>query len=94
MKEYSEEALEACNKLIRRYRDNLSRKSSFMLNSRDILTRLLSNSDPVMLTFRKVRKCKQSSEVVQSCLLNCPNRRLDTYNQELLIRSLFVDKSS
>ena len=36
MKEYSEEALEACNKLIRRYRDNLSRKCSFMLNSRDI----------------------------------------------------------
>ena len=28
IKEYSKEALEACNKLIRRYRDNLSRKCS------------------------------------------------------------------
>ena len=65
-----------------------------MLNSRYILTRLLSNSDPVMLTFRKVKKCNQCSEVVQNCRLNGPNRRQDTYEQELLIRSLFVDKSS
>ena len=57
-------------------------------------TSLLSNSDPVMLTFRKVKKCNQCSEVVQNCRLNCPNRRQDTYDQELLIRSLFVDKSS
>ena len=91
---YSEEALKDCNKLIRRYRDNLSRKCSSIVNSRDILTRLLSNSDTVMLTFRKVRKCKQCSEVVQNCRLNCPNRRQDTYDQELLIKSLFVDKSS
>ena len=34
MKEYSEEALEACNKLIRRYRDNRPRKCSFKLNSK------------------------------------------------------------
>ena len=46
---------------------------------------------PVMLTFRKVRKCKQCSEVVQNCRLNCPYRRQDTYEQELLIRSLFVE---
>ena len=39
MKQYSEEALEACNKLIRNYRDNLSRKCSFNSNIRDIFVR-------------------------------------------------------
>ena len=37
MKEYSEEALEACNKLVRRYRDNLSRKCSFASNTQTFL---------------------------------------------------------
>ena len=64
---------------------DLNPDQSVALNSRYILTRLLSNSDPVMLTFRKVKKCNQCSEVVQNCLLNCPNRRQDTYEQDLLI---------
>ena len=36
VKEYSEEAVEACNKLTRRYREHLSRKNSFSLNIRDV----------------------------------------------------------
>ena len=94
MKEYSEEAPEACNKLVRRYRDNLSRKCSFVSISTDIFTRLLTNNDPVMLTFRKVRKCKQCSEDVHNCRLYCPNRRQDTNDQELLVKSLFLDISN
>ena len=90
MKEYSEEALEACNKLVRRYRDNLSRKCSFASNSTDIFTRLLTNSDPVKLTFRKVRTCKQCSEDFHNCRLYCPNRRQDTNDQELQAKSLFL----
>ena len=53
LKEYSEEAIEACNKLIRKYRDNLSRKSSFSLNIKDIFIRLLSQSDPILRSFRR-----------------------------------------
>ena len=56
MKEYSEEALEACNKLVINYRDNLYRKCSFATNSTDIFTRLMNKRNPVMLTFHKVRK--------------------------------------
>ena len=91
MKEYSEEALEACNKLVRRYRENLSRKCSFELNSRDILMRLLTNSDPVMLAFRKIRKCKKCGDVSHNCRLNCPNRIQEMNDQDLLVNSLFID---
>ena len=38
MKEYLEEALEACNKLVTRYRENISRKCSFASNSTVIHT--------------------------------------------------------
>ena len=54
MKQYSEEDLEACNKLIRNYRDNNSRKCSFNSNIRDIFVRLMSESDPILLKFRKI----------------------------------------
>ena len=53
-KEYSEEAVEACNKLIRRYREHLSRKNSFSLNIRDVFVRLLSQSDPLFSSYRRV----------------------------------------
>ena len=38
LKEFSEEAVEACNKLIRRYREHLSRKNSFSLHQRRVYT--------------------------------------------------------
>ena len=54
LKDFSEEAVEVCNKLIRKYREHLSRKFSFSQNTRDIFIRLLCNSDPVLNTFRKI----------------------------------------
>ena len=48
----SEECLEACNKYVRRYRENLARKTSFSDNFRDILVRLLCFSDPVSVLNR------------------------------------------
>ena len=55
LKDYSEEAVEACNKLIRKYREHLSRKQSSFLNTREIFVRLLCSSDPVLNTFRKTK---------------------------------------
>ena len=51
LKEYSEEAVEACNKLIRRYREHLSRKYSVSLNIRDVFVRILGQSDPLFSSF-------------------------------------------
>ena len=49
---FSEEGSEACNKLIRRYREHLARKTSFEDNIIDVFVRLASESDPVLVKSR------------------------------------------
>ena len=44
----SEEGLEACNKLIRRYRERLSHIFSFEVNFTDFFVRLISQSDSII----------------------------------------------
>ena len=59
MKSFSEEGLEACNKYIRRYREQLARKTSFEDNIRDTFVRLLCQSNYLSLLQRKrLDKCK------------------------------------
>ena len=65
LKDYSEEAVEAYNKFIRKYREHLSRKAVFFLNTRDIFVRLLCSSDPVLNTFRKT--CKEYGGADNCC---------------------------
>ena len=55
-----EEVLEASNKLIRRYRERLSRKFSFEDGVSDVFIRLLSQSDPVLCKYRKCGNERQS----------------------------------
>ena len=57
LKRFSEEGLESCNKLVRLFREKLSRKNSFESNVMDIFVRLASQSDPVLLNFRKILIC-------------------------------------
>ena len=52
----SEEGIEACNKLIRRNRERLSRNFSFEDNIKDVFVRLISQSDPILKSYRVVRK--------------------------------------
>ena len=87
MKDFSEEAVEVCNKLIRKYLEHLARKFSFSTNTRDIFIRLLCNSDPVLNTFRKVTKCKKCVESDPTCLhiIGDSNSHLD---QESLLSFL------
>ena len=56
LEDLSEEGIEACNKLIRRYRERLSRKFSFEDNIKDVFVRLISQSDPILRSYRIVRK--------------------------------------
>ena len=56
LEELSEEGIEACNKLIRRFRERLSRKFSFEDNITDVFVRLVSQSDPILKSYRSVGK--------------------------------------
>ena len=88
LKEYSEEGLEACNKLIRRYRKHLSRRNSFSLNIRDVFVRLLSQSDPLFSSYRKVLVCKHCGEIGHIRREKCKGNEEALVDQEKLLNSL------
>ena len=62
LKSLSEEGTEACNKLLRKYRENLARKSPFEDNVVDIFVRLASESDPILNQFRTNLFCERCGE--------------------------------
>ena len=64
LEQLSEEGLEESNKLIRRYRERLSRKFSFQDNIKDVFTRMLCQSDPVLSQNRKLKKSVPDNCVV------------------------------
>ncbi|KAI6648100.1 hypothetical protein LOD99_11909 [Oopsacas minuta] len=68
----SEECLESCNKFVRRYRENLARKTSFTDNVRDILVRLLCCSDPILVQNRLMhaKKKRDVANSLQEILYN------------------------
>lgn len=69
----SEEAQEARNKDCRRFRLNNTRKSEGILTNTDLLTMLLTSSDPIVASFRSPIK-KKSTPLDQDVrsLLKCP----------------------
>ena len=62
LKSFSEEGIEACNKLVRKYRENLSRKNSFESNIIDIFVRLASQSDSVLVGYRRNLFCERCGQ--------------------------------
>lgn len=50
----SEEAQESCNKYIKRFREDFSRKCDRIKNMEDIFCRLLVTSDPIISSLRKL----------------------------------------
>ena len=74
LKCFSEEGSEACNKLIRKYREHLARKFSFEDNLVDIFIRLASDSDPVLLTYRTTSVCEKCGEYGHTKELNAVRR--------------------
>ncbi|KAI6658910.1 hypothetical protein LOD99_10903 [Oopsacas minuta] len=91
LKNFSEEAVEACNKLIRIYREHLARKMSFTTNSRDIFVHRLSQSDPVLIGFRNVLKRKECEGIGHTCRLKCTNLLHQTIDQDILFNSLIFE---
>ena len=93
LEEYSEEGLESCNKLIRRYREHLSRKNSFSLNIRDIFVRLLRQSDPLFSSYRKVLVCKYCGEIGHIRRKKCKGNEEALVDQVNLLNSWFSKNS-
>ena len=62
LKCFSEEGSEACNKLMRKYKENLARKCSFEDNVVDIFVRLAPESDPVQIQSRPKLVCERCGE--------------------------------
>ena len=89
LKDFSEEGTEACNKLIRRDRELLARKTSFESNTIDIFVRLASESDPVLIKFRKILVCELCGEHGYSRRAKCCNGHKEpNSNIGLLFESL------
>ena len=59
---FSEVGSEACNKLIRKYREHLARKTCFKDNLIDIFVRLTSESDPILVEYRSKLICDRCGE--------------------------------
>ena len=72
MKSLSEEELEASHKYVRRYRELLSRKNSYIDNIRDVFVRLLCQSNYLEFLLRKslVKKTTRKSTVVSTNLFD------------------------
>ncbi|KAF2902686.1 hypothetical protein ILUMI_03500 [Ignelater luminosus] len=74
----SEEAQESTNKLIRRYRENISRKYSRVKNLEDVFRRLLAATDPYVASLRKPPQKKLKSLLPDAIdLLLQPKTRTD-----------------
>lgn len=58
--ELSEEAAESCNKLVKQFRRDNTRKHSRDVTNTDLLHRLLLNSDPLISSLRKLPRKKKS----------------------------------
>jgi hypothetical protein len=68
----SEEAAEARNKHFRQYRQNFSRKFSRTACNRDILNRLLINSDPFITSSRSQHKKRRKPFSSETLAFLCP----------------------
>ena len=85
LKEYSKEAVEACNNLIRLYREHLSRKNSFSLNIRYVFVSLLSQSDPLFSSYRRVLVCKRCGEIGHIKREKCKGDKVASLDQDKLL---------
>jgi hypothetical protein len=87
----SEESLEANNKLIRRFRERLARKTSLKDNLHDVFVRLWIRSDPRISSFARSLCCSSCSgegHTIRSCTLF---RHTALTHDDDLVNSFFVN---
>ena len=90
--EWSEEALEACNKIVRRFRQMLARKTNLKDNFTDVIKRLLVRSDPQVRSHKRVFKCTHCNALGHT-KRSCPIRKKpkwDAYDD--IVKDFFIKK--
>ena len=92
LKCFSEEGSEACNKLIRRYRENLPRKCSFEDNVVDIFVRLASESDPVQNQFRSKLVCERCGEHGNTKRAKCCRNNSQLSSIDAIVETLILNR--
>ena len=91
LKCFSEEGSEACNKLIRKYRENLARKCSFEDNVVDIFVRLASESDPVQNQFRSKLVCERCGEHGHTKRAKCCRNNSQLSSIDAIVETLILN---
>ena len=71
------EGSEECNELIRKYRENLARKTCFEDKIVDIFVRLASKSDPILVEYRSKLVCEICGEYGHTRRKCCKNVNID-----------------
>ena len=77
--------------VIRRYRENLSRKCSFEDNVVDIFVRLASESDPVLNQFRSKLVCEKCGEHGHTKGAKCCTNNLSLSSIDTIVDSLIIN---
>ena len=79
--ELSEEPLESSNKLVRRYRERLARKTNLRDNLIDVFSRLWARSDPVIRSREMQHECTKCQGIGNSSM-GCPLRVLGAMGED------------
>ena len=87
----SEEGLEACHEIIRKFRVSWTLQSSENANLKDLIKKLWLISDPLFYSFRRVIKCSKCGSTGHQ--RKCP-MLMDISNKsqsDIMVEDIFVD---
>ena len=89
LKNFSEEALEASNKYIRRFGENLARKTSYQDNIRDVIVRLGEFGD-----YGKLYPIVKFTIITQNKCKSLKPQSTQKSEQDIIFNSLLLDSDS
>lgn len=91
----SEDAQESCNKYIKRFREDFTRKCSRVKTMEDLFRRLLLTSDPLISSVRKLPRKKLISLLPEAAtLLIAPNIEINETSSHEVSESSDVESDS
>ena len=88
---FSEEGLEACHKLIRRFRASWTLQSSDDANLKDLIKKLWLVSDPLFYSFRKTLKCPKCGSTGHQRKCPVMDTLEDKHEDDIMVEEMFVE---
>ena len=87
----SEEGLEACHKIIRRFRSSWTLQTSDQANLKDLIKKLWLSSDPLFYSYRRVLECPKCGS--KGHKRKCPvfEENLKQTESDIMVEDCFVD---